>query len=186
MELSGQDAAVEDNADMDLLHAAPPSFEDPIEMLEACHDKVRHFATLVPRIAQHVSEKGVDQQARDAAQSVMRYFDLAAPLHHDDEEQDLFPALRALDDPALTARLNALESEHQHLAGLWATTRHWLAQVHSGQHPGQPPADVEQFARAYPEHANREEEWIYPHAERLAQDLLRDMGARMARRRQIN
>jgi len=30
-----------------------------------------------------------------AAQGILRYFDTAGQLHHQDEEQDLFPALHA-------------------------------------------------------------------------------------------
>ena len=57
-----------------------------IEMLMACHEKVRHFAKLADRIAAHITEHGADPQAREAAKSVMRYFDIAAPLHHADED----------------------------------------------------------------------------------------------------
>ena len=167
------------------LHSPPPSFEEPLDMLQACHEKVRHFARLAPKVAAHVAQHGVDQQARDAAQAIMRYFDLAAPLHHQDEEDDLFPALKTLNDPALNDMIDALTAEHDQLAGLWRITREWLALIEAGKTEPAPPA-IHIFAQAYPAHADREEQDIYPHANRLPAALLRDIGTKMAQRRHIN
>ncbi len=156
-----------------------------MEMLHACHDKVRHFAQLTARLATHVAQHGADRQAQDAAQSVLRYFDLAAPLHHEDEEADLFPALRALGDRELNARIDALEAEHAELAAVWQTTRSWLTRIHAGE-AEPPPVEANHFAQAYPAHADREEQDIYPHANRLPAPLLREIGTKMAQRRHIN
>lgn len=43
-----------------------------------------------------------DVQAQAAAAQILRYFNVAAPLHHQDEDEDLFPALLALHQPALS------------------------------------------------------------------------------------
>ncbi|MFN4265664.1 MAG: hemerythrin domain-containing protein [Aquabacterium sp.] len=170
---------------MKQLHTPPPSFEEPIEMLQACHEKVRHFARLAPKVAAHVAQHGADQQARDAAQAIMRYFDLAAPLHHQDEEEDLFPALTSLHDAALNGTMDTLTAEHDQLAGLWRITREWLVLIEAGQTEPTPPA-IHIFAQAYSDHADREEREVYPHAKRLSAALLWDIGTKMAQRRQIN
>lgn len=154
-------------------------------MLQACHEKVRHFARLAPKVAAHVAQHGADQQARDAAQAIMRYFDLAAPLHHQDEEEDLFPALKALGDPLLNTALDTLTDEHEQLAGIWRITREWLTQIETG-HITSTPAAVHIFAQAYPDHADREEREVYPHAKRLPEALLREIGTKMVQRRHIN
>ena len=80
--------------------ALAPDFGTPLAMLTACHDKVRHFAALSLKLAAHIEAKGCDDEAREPASNILRYFDVAAPLHHADEEEDLFPALRALGEPA--------------------------------------------------------------------------------------
>ena len=68
-------------------------FEQPFEMLEACHDRVRRSLALLRRIVDHVDAHGHDAASRSAVADVLRYFDLAGPHHHEDEEEDLFPAL---------------------------------------------------------------------------------------------
>src|SRR5215472_17762851 len=69
------------------------SFEAPLEMLAACHDRMRDRCATLLRLRPHVAAKGADAAASSAARSVIRYFDSAARDHHADEEQDLFPAL---------------------------------------------------------------------------------------------
>ncbi|HET8871081.1 MAG TPA: hemerythrin domain-containing protein [Aquabacterium sp.] len=168
---------------MVLLHTPPPSFEDPIEMLTACHDKVRHFARLSTRLAEHLQQHGVDKQAQDAAGAVLRYFDLAAPLHHADEDEDLFPALLALNDPTLSMDIQRLSAEHATLASLWHAVRSWLLAVQNGDlRP--PPSELALFAQRYPQHALDEERLIYPHAQRLSEALRSELGRNMAHRRQ--
>ena len=71
-------------------------FEAPFEMLEACHERVQRMLDLLTRLRNHVAKNGCDVQANDAAVDVMRYFDLAAPLHHQDEELHVFPAVLAM------------------------------------------------------------------------------------------
>lgn len=168
---------------MALLHTPPPSFEDPLEMLHACHDKVRHFAKLSVRIADHVNLHGADQQAQDAAKAVMRYFDLAAPLHHADEDEDLYPALLALNDAALNEHIQRLTAEHTDLARLWHAVRHWLTDIAAGS-AAQPPAELPEFAEQYPRHARDEETLVYPHARYLSGYQLNLLGQSMTQRRQ--
>jgi hypothetical protein len=77
-----------------VLHAPPAAgFDHPLEMLEACHERIRRTCALIVRLAGHIAIRGVDQEAREAARSAIRYFDMAGEDHHRDEEQDLFAAL---------------------------------------------------------------------------------------------
>lgn len=168
---------------MNTLLAAPPSFESPVEMLQACHDKVRHFAALAPKLARHLQDKGLDQQARDAAQAILRYFDLAAPLHHADEDEDLYPALIALDDEALNTHIKQVSAEHADLGQLWQAMRPWLLDISMGlPHPA--PAAVAAFAHQYPAHAQAEESLIYPSATRLNGPTMAAISQKMQKRRQ--
>lgn len=141
---------------MDALSVPGPTFEQPLEMLTACHDKVRRFARLAERLAGHVDQHGADDEARQAAASILRYFDLAAPLHHADEEADLFPALRGLGDPVLNEALAQLEAEHVTLGACWQAVRPWLITIEQGSPHAAPPV-LTRFAEDYPAHADREE-----------------------------
>ena len=75
--------------------------ESPFEMLQACHERVDRMLMLLAKLQRHLGHTGCDDAARRAAGDVLRYFDVAAPLHHQDEELHVFPALMALPDPAL-------------------------------------------------------------------------------------
>ena len=45
------------------LGSSSPSFEDPIAMLLACHDKIRRFCTELSLLPEHLSQHGWDDVA---------------------------------------------------------------------------------------------------------------------------
>ena len=164
------------------LQPVAPSIDDPIELLQACHDKVRRFAGLTVRLRAHLADRGADDQAQEAAKSILRYFDVAAPLHHEDEDMDLFPALRALGQTDLNARIDELQAQHDSLGRLWQALRPWLMAVSAGQ-THEIPAEADDFAMAYPAHAAREESEIYPAASQLSAATVQRISEAMVRRR---
>jgi hemerythrin-like domain-containing protein len=168
------------------LHAAPAAgFDQPFEMLEACHERVRRMLALLGRLRAHLAEHGADAPAREAARDVMRYFDLAAPLHHADEELHVFPVLAASGDAGLAGLAGRLAADHRRMAGDWAVVRADLAAVAQGQ--ALAPAHVARwlaFVELYERHAVEEDGIAYPAArERLAPAALALMGEDMAARR---
>lgn len=162
----------------------------PIDLLKTCHEKVRRFTNLMLKLETHVSKRGVDDNAREAAQSIVRYFTVAAPLHHQDEEDDLFPALRMLTPDAmgidlhevLSEALDRLEAEHQILDQLWGNCSIWLEKLEQGENHSAP-VNLKEFVEKYQRHAAQEESEIYPHAALLTQETLRALGLKMAQRR---
>jgi hemerythrin-like domain-containing protein len=165
-------------------------FDHPLEILTLCHEKVRRFALLTDKLQTHVAQHGADDAAAQAAQKVLRYFNIAAPLHHDDEDLDVYPALLALTEDrfqgaqktVLAAAIHRLQNEHTELARLWTDARQWLVQIEQKQSVT-PPATLKQFIQAYPHHADCEEAEIYPFIELLEPHTLQVIGQRMAQRR---
>lgn len=168
------------------LQPVAPSIDDPIELLLACHDKVRHFANLAQRLRDHLNKlpeaAPVDTPAQEAAQAILRYFTVAAPLHHADEEIDLFPALRLVGTPELRAHVDTLTAEHSELGGLWQNLQTWLQDIAKG-HAHRPPDCVDDFALRYSAHAQREEDEVYPSATHLSVDQLKRISQAMVKRR---
>ncbi|UXY15942.1 hemerythrin domain-containing protein [Chitiniphilus purpureus] len=162
--------------------AVAPDFDDPIALLVACHDKVRHFARLTVKLRDHLDGRAPDGDAVAAAQRILRYFDQAAPLHHADEEADLFPALRQLGDAQLDAQMAALHAEHEQLSALWHAVRPWLHAIATGVACAAP-GEVADFASRYARHAQTEEQVVFPAAARLAPSALASLGRNMAARR---
>ena len=165
-----------------LPHTDAISFDTPIAMLRACHDKVRRFATLAVSLATHLQTHAPDKNAGASAQQVLRYFDLAAPLHHADEDEDLYPALRALNDLALNQAIDEIQAEHTVLTDLYLSIRPWLLCI-SQQQISPAPTTVAAFSALYHTHAAREESAIYPAAQGLPLPQLHDIGRRMQQRR---
>ena len=77
------------------LTPALAGFDEPIEMLKACHERIERQLSTLERLLPHLAANGCDGEARQAAANILRYFNEAGPHHHADEEQDLFPFLLA-------------------------------------------------------------------------------------------
>ena len=174
------------------LHPSPGAgFDAPFDMLAACHERVARMLGLLQRLQSHLQSSGqADVPAAEAARDVMRYFDLAAPHHHQDEERHVFPVLQASGDPSLAALAEKLTLEHQAMHTAWLALRPTLADLASGQWPASRAEAVfaqwQAFQTLYQQHARLEDEQAYPAAQsRLDAIRLRAMGDEMAVRRGV-
>lgn len=170
--------------------AAPTAgFEQPFEMLEACHERVHRTLNLLHRLREHLILHGADEQAREAARDVMRYFDRAAPEHHRDEELHVFPALVALCDAATQALVARLRDDHLQMESRWKAVRPVLDAIAQGARSSlssADDADLDAFVSLYAGHIEAEETLAYPVARaRMAGEALRAMSRDMMARRGI-
>ena len=171
------------------LHAAPSAgFDQPFEMLAACHERVERMLGLLERLARHLGEAGADAPARQAALDVMRYFDIAGPAHHEDEERHVLPRLAASGDTALQALAARLHDEHHRMSAAWLDVRGDLTAIAAGDASavanGAVPTHWKGFAGLYQAHIEAEERIAYPVAKRgLDAAGLTSMGVEMAARR---
>ena len=173
--------------------AAAVGFDSPFEMLKACHERVLRTLALQARLIDHLGTHGCDASARSAAHDVLRYFDIAAPLHHEDEELHVFPALSEQSDAALEAAVAQLAAEHEAMSGRWAAARQVLQAIASGAEREEcepsPLTDaqravLEAFSEAYASHIELEERLVYPAAlASMSAASLAAMGEDMRRRR---
>jgi hemerythrin-like domain-containing protein len=170
------------------LHAGPAAgFDEPFEMLDACHDRVRRMLALLGRLTAHMAAHGSDERAREAAADVMRYFDQAGPEHHEDEERHLFPLLATAADPATRALVQRLQNEHLEMERQWRHLRTDLRAVRAGQ-PWPAGADerAAAFVTLYAAHVAAEDSHAYPEARaRASPEQQREMGREMATRRGV-
>ena len=172
------------------LTAAPAAgFEQPFEMLEACHERVARMLALLQRLREHLPGHGADDNARQAARDVMRYFDQAAPQHHRDEELHVFPPLLARGDPATLDLVRRLQQDHVQMESRWLKAREVLDAVASGARQSLSAGDeaaLDGFAGLYDGHIQAEEGLAYPAAAALlGATELAAMGREMMRRRGV-
>jgi hemerythrin-like domain-containing protein len=169
-----------------LSEPAAPSFDDPLGMLAACHRRIERQLATLARLQRHLPEHGCDADARAAARGILRYFDSAAPNHHADEEQSVFPrlALAVKDSRAL---IHDLERDHAALAGNWRRLRPLLAAIAGGQRANLSPRQVQQVTATYQAHIAREETELLPWAaEAFDAATLAIIGLEMAARRGVD
>jgi hypothetical protein len=72
-----------------------PSFDEPLEMLAACHERIEDKLKVLERLAPHLEKSGCDPEAKSAAHAVLRYFDTSGVWHHQDEDEDFRSCARA-------------------------------------------------------------------------------------------
>src|SRR6516164_5551174 len=70
---------------------------DIVDLLSECHDRIRAFTGLAGRLASSGSVS--DNEIRDAAGQLVRYFSESLPLHVADEEESILPRLRGRSTP---------------------------------------------------------------------------------------
>jgi len=163
------------------------SFDQPFEMLQACHERIERTLALLERLRAHHATHGADEPARQAARDILRYFDLAAPHHHQDEELHVFPALVAGGDVATLALVGRLREDHLQMEARWGPARQVLVAIEQSELARLAPADegaLSAFSGLYARHIEAEEQLAYPQAQALLDgDAVAAMGQEMRRRR---
>lgn len=167
-----------------------PGFDQPIAVLKHCHDKIRKQLTTLQNLLGHLGQNGNTPEAQQAAKAVLQYFNKAAHLHHDDEEQDLMPMLQATatgEDAALLATLvPEILADHQRMDQAWLTLRPELDAIAAGTDSQLSHDGVRDYIAAYQAHMAKEEGQLAPMAKRLfSARQMEQLGTAMQRRRGI-
>ncbi len=182
--------------------APQASFEEPLALLSDCHRRIERFLGVLVRVTDEQHGGALTAEQRSAVETALRYFREAAPRHTADEEQSLFPRLRAAStDPALRgsataaqlsavlARVEALENEHKiatelhtrvdQLAGAW---------LRDGKLPAGEAEELggalHRLQQLYAEHIGVEDREVFPLAAQvLSSGEQAALGVEMALRR---
>jgi hemerythrin-like domain-containing protein len=165
------------------------AYDDPLEMLLACHRKTEKQLETLKRLRSHLSSHGVDPEASAAAQALLRYFDKAATNHSEDEEHDVFPLLeQRITDAGEAARFRdfraEIERDHREIEAKWARMRKPLEGIAEGLTRGLLADDVLAFVGAYARHIRVEETALVEFFNRWLDDNdRRALGRSMSARR---
>lgn len=175
--------------------AAPAHpFTEPVGLLSACHRRIEMFLDVILRVSMEWPGRALEGSARESLSTALRYFREMAPQHNQDEEESLFPRLRALDSAEarqLLQLMDALEREHaeaspQHarvdeLASKWLNGEVLSAAEFQELH--RVSSDLREF---YRKHIAFEDKTLFPAAQRLLPaDVLRQIGREMGARRGV-
>lgn len=166
---------------LQILGASRASHEGPVELLLACHGRIRSFTELAARLASN--EPAPEAEVADAARRVHRYHVVALPLHQADEEISIAPRLEG---GALAEPLAAMKREHveldQILAGLLPLWEQLAKEPgRRGELSPRLSREVARMQALWSRHLAAEEELIFPALGRLP-DLARIAEEMRARR----
>jgi pyridoxamine 5'-phosphate oxidase len=175
----------------ELLPEPAPDFDQPVAVLKHCHGRIRKQLATLEKLLAHLPQHGADEQARQAAAAVLKYFEKAAHLHHDDEEQELIPMLRAVAQGEDAATLQALApvilQDHKDMDAMWQDLHEQLSAIADGSGTQLSGSTVQRFSQRYLSHMEREESTMAPMALRLFdQQQMKQLGQAMQRRRGID
>ncbi len=170
-----------------MLNLEPQKFvtwDEPIEMLYACHGKVKNFCRQLQLLPDYLDKNGVNQAVKNDVQQILNYFNQSAPLHHDDEEKDFFPAL-IKQRPEAQTDVDLLEAQHIELHRNWDELSAQLAALLNGEIQNIDRELIKRFVAGYDQHIAIEEPLFELGREHLSQEELNSIGQIMADRRRV-
>lgn len=170
-----------------MLNLEPQNFvtwDEPIDMLYACHGKVKNFCRQLQLLPDYLDKNGVNQAVKNDVQQILNYFNQSAPLHHDDEEKDFFPAL-IKQRPEAQTDVDLLELQHIELHRNWDELSAQLVALLNGDIQQIDRALIQRFVAGYDQHIAIEEPLFELGREHLSQEELNSIGQIMADRRKV-
>ncbi len=93
------------------IQAAPKTSENAVDLLLACHQRIRHFTSMLRKLAH--AEAASPEEISRAADAIYRYFSVALPLHEADEEESVRPRLKTASQAKVAGALEAMTHQHQ-------------------------------------------------------------------------
>lgn len=168
-------------------------FDEPLGLLSDCHRRIEAFLGILDKVARQFQGGALTPDAVTAVQTAKRYFVYAAPKHTADEEESLFPRMKA----AAAAKgercepIDRLEADHD-LADAWHASVDgllgaWLEKGSlSPEESGELLALIESLQKLYRAHIRVEDHEVFPlAAELLSTDELAVVGREMKARRGV-
>lgn len=170
-------------------------FNEPLGLLSDCHRRIEHFLHVLVTVDRRLSGGPLDDDCRQGLEGALKYFETAAPHHTADEEESLFPRLRASGDAAARQALSLvqqLERDHEAAdarhAAVNALVRRWLDD--DKLDPDAAALLREHLAALqtlYRTHIAIEDNELFPAAARVLDNpTLQQMGREMAARRGVS
>jgi hemerythrin-like domain-containing protein len=173
-----------------VIGAKPQSnFSDPIGLLTDCHRRIERFLGVLVRVISDRRGGALSDEQRIALDTALTYFREAAPKHTADEEETLFPRLRAAGH-ALTD-LDSLHEDHGRADRAHAQVdrlgREWIDRgTLTPKESSKFATLLTELSALYRAHIDVEEKAIFPLAEQvLPADERAAMGKEMAGRRGV-
>ncbi len=165
-------------------------FDDPIGMLKDCHRRIEQFLHVLCLVVERAPGRPLTDEEAGAVKSALNYFRVGGQRHTADEEQSLFPRMRAEQSTATALKeIEALESDHREADDLHAAVEKLYASWLEGRALTDDElqrlrAATERLKQLYEGHIRIEENLVFPSAaERLDGQTIAEIGREFRARR---
>jgi len=169
---------------------ADAGLDDPIGMLKDCHRRIEQFLHVLCLVVERAPGRPLTEEEANAVRSALNYFRVGGQRHTADEEESLFPRMRAEQATASAlSEIEALEADHRAADDLHAAVEKlyasWLeGRALSAEELQQLRAATERLKQLYEGHIQIEENLVFPRAaEGLAGAALAQIGNEFRERR---
>ncbi len=171
---------------------ADHGFDEPLGLLSDCHRRIEWFLSAMLHVSREEEGRPLSAIGRRALEQAVAYFDKAGSRHTADEEDDLFPRLRAASSDeaaAVMAVVDRLEDDHRAAEAGHASVKRfvttWLEKDRLAATEWRALVEaLESLQRTYQAHIAVEDHQVFPAASRLLSDAqLEEVGRAMAARR---
>lgn len=171
--------------------AKPDSgFDDPIGMLTDCHRRIEHFLGILSLVAERASGRALTSEEAAAVQAALEYFGKGGQRHNADEEESLFPRLRAAAQENQFIEIAGLEGDHREANEWHQAAEKLYEQWLQGGALAAADQDkllslTQRLKRLYEEHIRLEEQVVFPRAaELLNRESIAEIGQEFRKRRE--
>ena len=167
---------------MNLFNTPSVTFAQPIDMLYACHDKVRRFCSQVNMLPDYIAENGRNDVVLQSTRQISQYFNVAAPLHHEDEEENFFPLLLQY-APQAQESIDEILRQHESLHANWSAVAQEFARLEEDVDYQLNAEVLQRFTAGYDVHLGIEEPLFEMGKTFIPKEKLTEIGEIMAARR---
>jgi hemerythrin-like domain-containing protein len=153
--------------------AEPDSgFDDPIGMLTDCHRRIEHFLDILCVVAHRAAGRAMTGEESVAVQASLQYFRTGGQRHNADEEESLFPRLRASAGSDEISDIHGLVSDHEDAKRLHEAVERlyekWqVTPALELKDQDELLSLTQRLKRLYTEHIRLEEQVVFPRAAKL-------------------
>lgn len=164
-------------------------FDDPLGMLKDCHRRIEHFLNILHVVVKRAGGRGLSEEESAAVHAALHYFREGGRRHTTDEEESLFPRLRAACGGEELAELGGLEDDHREADRAHALVdelyTHWLDEGTVDPHDLQRLENaMDRLVQLYGAHIALEDNVLFPRAaHRLSPGELGEIGQEFRARR---
>jgi hemerythrin-like domain-containing protein len=145
-------------------------FDDPIGMLKDCHRRIEQFLHVLCLVVERAPGRPLTEEEAAAVKAALNYFRVGGQRHTADEEESLFPRMRAEQSTATALKeIEALEHDHREADDLHAAVDNlytlWLRGASLAPEDEQRlRTATERLKHLYEGHIRIEENLVFPRA----------------------